>query len=148
LEYNGEIWGAAAFGPPRHNNYSKGGEYRIIDLRRLACRDEAPKFTESYFLGKMLRYLKKHNIADAVLTYADETQGHKGTIYKAANFEYIGTTAPSKHIVWKGKQYHMRSLTIDRPYSYILRDAIKSGDALIVNGLPKHIYIYWLVNHE
>ena len=103
--------------------------------------------TESYFLGKIIWWIKKHRLADGILTYADETMGHKGTIYKAANFQHLGDTSPSPHIIWNGKQYHMRSLTIDRPYSARLNQAVKNGEAKIVKGLPKHIFLY-RIRHE
>lgn len=148
-KYDGSIWGAAALGPPRHNNkYSENGKYKILDLRRLVCKDEAPKNTESYFLSKIIWWIKKYALADAILTYADETFGHKGIIYKAANFKFIGKTSVSKHIVYKDKMYHMRSLTIERPYSYKLRQAVKDGEAMIITGKPKNIFIYWIIKNE
>lgn len=139
LEYGGVVIGGAVYGPPRHAGaYGEG----VTDLRRFALAEEAPRNTESFFLGRTLREIKAKNLASKVLTFADETQGHQGTIYKACNFKHIGTTPPSKHIVWKGKQYHMRSLTIDRPYSYALRAAVESGEAVVVKGLRKHKYMY------
>jgi hypothetical protein len=139
LTYEGEIIGGAVYGPPRHAaSYGDG----VVDLRRFALEEEAPKNTESYFLGKTLQHIRKNKLAEKVLTFADETQGHMGTIYKACNFKYLGATPPSKHILWKGKQYHMRSLTIDRPYSYALRDAVLLGEALVVKGLCKHKFMY------
>ena len=65
------------------------------------------------------------------------TVGHVGTIYKASNFKSIGTTQPTKYVEWNGKTYHPRSLSIDRPYSYELRDAVENGDAIIHIGKPK-----------
>lgn len=138
LEYKGEVIGAV-YGPPRHaGSYGDG----VVDLRRFALVEEAPRNTESYFLGATIKYIKRHKLANKILTFADETQGHKGTIYKACNFKLVGETPPSKHIEWNGRQYHMRSMTIDRPYSYQLREAVKNGDAKIVTGLCKHKYIY------
>ena len=139
LEYDGVVIGGAVYGPPRHSaSYGDG----VTDLRRFALVEEAPRNTESFFLGRTLRLIKQGKLAQKVLTFADETQGHQGTIYKACNFKHIGMTPPSKHIVWKGKQYHMRSLTIDRPYSYALREAVKTGEAQIIKGLRKHKFMY------
>jgi hypothetical protein len=139
LGYEGVVIGGAVYGPPRHaGSYGKG----VTDLRRFALVEEAPRNTESYFLGKTLKEIAKAGLADKVLTFADETQGHLGTIYKACNFKYLGATPPGKHVMWKGKQYHTRSLTTDRPYSYLLREAVKTGEAVIVQGLRKHKYMY------
>ena len=30
-----------------------------------------------------------------LVTYADESQGHTGTIYRAANWQYVGVTSPT-----------------------------------------------------
>ena len=45
---------------------------------------------------------------------------------------------------WKGKRYHPRSLTIDRPYSYKMRKGIITGDTKIVTGETKLIFEYLL----
>lgn len=137
--YFGTIIGGAVYGPPRHE---KAYSSRTIDLRRFALVDESPKNSESYFLSKTLNDIERNGLADSVLTFADETQGHFGTIYKACNFSYIGTVNPDSHIEWNGRQYHNRSLTIDRPYSKRLKEALKNGDAVIVKGLVKHKYLY------
>lgn len=40
------------------------------------------------------------------------------------------------------KVYHPRSLTIDRPYSYKMREAVKNGEAVVKTGQPKKIWLY------
>ena len=140
-----EIIGGVVIGKPRHEKkYSKDGEIKVVELRRMACLDECPKNTESYFLGKVHWWLKKNTDIEKVISYSDLSVGHVGTIYKASNYKLIGKTAPSKHVFWEGKRYHPRSLTIDRPYSYRLREAIKDGSATIETGEPKLIYEYKL----
>jgi len=67
-------------------------------------------------------------------TFANIRHVFEENHYKAG---HIGVTPPSKHIIWNGKQYHMRSLTIDRPYSYALREAVKNGEAIVVKGLRR-----------
>ena len=86
--------------------------------------------------------VRKMKIADELISYSDLSVGHSGTIYKAANFKNIGETQPTKHVYWKGVRYHPRSLTIDRPYSYRLREAVSLGEAVIKTGLPKKIWLY------
>ena len=76
------------------------------------------------------------------IAYLKTIVGHVGTIYKAANFKLIGQTAASKHVVWKGKRYHMRSLTIDRPYSYKMREGLETGETVVKTGAPKLIFEY------
>jgi hypothetical protein len=138
LVYNEEIYGGAVMGKPRHESKYEG----CIDIRRMALKDECLKNTESYFLSKIIWFIKKNTSYRKVLSYADMSVGHQGIIYKAANFKCIGETTPTKHIFWNEVRYHPRSLTIERPYSYKLREAVKTGEAKVEMGLSKKIYIY------
>ncbi len=132
------IVGGCVAGKPRHESKYKDS----IEIRRMALLDECPKNSESYFLSKVIWFIKKNKLAKKVLSYSDQSVGHRGTIYKAANFKLIGETAPSIQVFWKGKRYHPRSLTINRPYSFELRKAVESGEAEIIKGLSKLIFIY------
>ena len=140
LMFEYKIVGGCVVGLPRHADKYKNS----VELRRMACLDEMPKNTESYFLSKVIWYIKKNTDFETVISYSDLSVGHVGTIYKAANFKEIGRTAPSVHVFWKVKRYHPCSLTIDRPYSYKLREAIKTGEATKEIGEPKIIYAYQL----
>jgi hypothetical protein len=140
------IIGGVVVGLPRHERaYNDGGNAKVYELRRMVCLDEAPKNTESYFLAKTIWWLRKYTDCTRVLSYADGSVGHKGTIYKAANFKFKGLTSPTKHVYWKGMRYHPRSLTIDRPYSHLLRKAVQSGEAKVTIEEPKSIWIYEIV---
>jgi hypothetical protein len=140
LDLDGKTVGGAVIGRPRHDKKYEGS----LEIRRMALLDECPKNSESWFLSKTLWYLKKNTDAKSVISYADASVGHKGTIYSAANFKRIGETAPSLHVFWNGVRYHPRSLTIDRPYSYALRKALDRGDAKVERGKPKSIWMYEL----
>ena len=132
------IIGGAVIGTPRHSVHGE----KSLDLRRLACIDKTAPNTESYFLSKIIWYLKKNTDCRRLITFADKTVGHKGTIYKAANFKFIRETSPSKYVMWNGKRYHPRSLSIERDYSHKMREAVKIGEAKLVTGLPKILFYY------
>ena len=89
-----EIFGAACLSKPVgircQGVYSKSGK-QVLELRRLALIDNTPKNTESYFIGNILRDLKRTKLYDGVLSYSDPNHGHRGIIYRASNFKYIGT---------------------------------------------------------
>lgn len=139
LEYNERIYGGIVIGKMRHaNNY----EEKAVELRRMVLHPDCPKNTASYFLSKTIWWLKNNTDVSVVLTFADQTVGHSGTCYKAANFEFVKETPPTMHVLWKGQRYHPRSLTIDRPYSYEMRRAVKTGEAIIEKGKPKILYKY------
>ena len=135
---DGKLVGGSVLGKPRHEKRYKN----CIDIRRMACIDSSPKNSESWFLSRIIRWIASNTTYNYVLSYSDMTVGHVGTIYKASNFKDIGKTSPTKYVEFNGKTYHPRSLSIDRPYSYRLRDAVESGDAVIKTGLPKTIWIY------
>jgi hypothetical protein len=136
-----ELVGGSVLGAPRHTSKYKN----FIDIRRMACTDLAPYNSESWFLSQIIKWITANTEFNGVLSYSDMTVGHIGTIYKAANFELIGETAPTKYVEWNGKTYHPRSLSIDRDYSYKLRDAVKSGTAIIRVGKPKRVWSYSIV---
>jgi len=133
-----ELVGGSVLGKPRHEKKYKN----CIDIRRMACLDSAPSNSESYFLGQIIRWITANTEYDNVLSYSDMTVGHQGTIYKAANFKEIGLTGSTKYVEWNGKIYHPRSLSIDRDYSYKMREDIKTGKAVLKTGLPKRIWLY------
>ena len=67
-------------------------------------------------------------------------------IYKATNFNYLGTTSPGRVLMVDGKKYHSRSLNQDkRPYGRELKRRFESGDKNIFyrNTKVKHIYTYY-----
>ena len=142
MKFNGLTVGGVVIGKLRQDQaYSKDGK-RCVELRRMALLDAMPKNSESWFLAQTIHMLKKHTNYTHVISYADKTVGHQGTIYKAANFKNIGETAPTDHVFWNGKRYHPRSLSIDRDYSRRLQEAIKTGEAKVETGLPKIIFEY------
>lgn len=69
-----------------------------IELKRLFLDDVGIKNLESFVIAKTLKRVKddKSNIK-VVLTFADDLQGHKGTIYQATNAIYLGKSDSGKH---------------------------------------------------
>lgn len=148
--------GAAIFGPPATPGvaecYSNNGNFSVIELRRLCCIDLTPKNTESYFIGKMLDWIKKNTIIDIVISYSDLTYGHEGIIYKASNFTFIGTSPSFKKIKYNGKLYHDKALrcyngsrrqgALKKPFSIALGVALERGEACLVETMEKNIYLY------
>jgi hypothetical protein len=139
-----KLSGGAVLGKPRHQNKYKN----CIDIRRMACLDESLKNSESWFLGAIIKWVAIKTEYNYVLSYSDKTVGHEGIIYKASNFKCIGETAPTKYVEWNGKIYHPRSLSIDRDYSYRMREDVKKGKAVIKTGLPKKIWIYEITKKQ
>ena len=93
--------GVAAFGVPVSGDaassvFGEEHQHRVMDLQRLVLVDDAPKNTESWFIVRALRDLKRRRPETwAVTSFADSTQGHVGTIYQATNAVY-GGLGPSR----------------------------------------------------
>lgn len=110
-----ELIGVLMFATPCSENVRAsvfGEQYKgfVTELHRLHIKDVTPKNTESWFISRCLQLLKKDkpNIK-AVLSFADTTQGHVGTIYRATNAYRIGSTGKSTfYIDETGRLRHPR----------------------------------------
>lgn len=97
-----ELIGVCAFATPCSENVRAsvfGTDYKshVTELHRLVILDNTPRNSETWFISRALRELKKEKPQLwAVLSFADLTQGHVGTIYQASNFLYCGTTTPAR----------------------------------------------------
>lgn len=134
-------------GPSAGQKYYPKNPDKVLELRRLCLIDDTPKNAESFFVGATLRWLKKNTDWEFVLSYADENQNHKGVIYRASNFKYLGLTQPGKSLEVDGKLFHIRTLSmLDRPYGVEINKRYKEKDenVKIIETLAKHIYTYKL----
>jgi len=63
------------------------------ELARLWLKDEMPRNSESWFIGRAIRHVKQcHPTVHTLVSYADPQHGHQGIIYKASNWTYDGVT--------------------------------------------------------
>ena len=77
--------------PPRETSKRYGGE--TWELARLWLDDSVPQNAETWLIARAVRYIRQNHPAVAVLvSYADPSAGHAGTIYKAANWQLDGRT--------------------------------------------------------
>lgn len=121
----------------------------VIELRRLCCIDDTPRNTESFFIGKTLKLLRKLWGEGVVVSYADKEYGHHGTIYKASNFKMIGEVSGAKVIYWNGKRYHDKTIRTKykgelKPFARRVKDALESGEAYYKKTAGKYTYVYQL----
>ena len=82
----------------------------VTELHRLHILDVTPKNTESWFISKCLKLLKKDKPQiKAVLSFADTTEGHSGVIYRATNAYFLGATGKSTFFLdTEGRLRHPR----------------------------------------
>jgi hypothetical protein len=152
IDADGNMIGAMIYGKIAMANVWKkyaSNEFELIELKRLCCVDNTPKNTESFFIGNTLRWLKKNTKIKTVISYADTTYSHEGTIYKASNFKHLGMTAKGKVIMYNGKRYHDKTIRTKykgelKPFAIEIKNALEVGKANYVDTLGKHIYLYKL----
>jgi hypothetical protein len=150
LDLEDQLIGAMIYGKIAMANVWKKyatQEKDLIELKRLCCIDDTPKNAESYFIGNTLRWLKKNTDIKRVISYADTTYSHEGTIYKASNFKHVGMTNKGKVIMYQGKRYHDKTIRTmykgqPKPFALKIKKALISGEAEYVNTSGKHIYLY------
>lgn len=112
---------------------------RVVELHRLHILDITPKNTESWFISKCLKMLKKDRPkTKGVISFADTTQGHQGTIYQATNFYYIGKTSSATfYLDESGRLRHPRQNGIN-----ISTEDAKSRGWKPVKRFAKNRYLY------
>lgn len=119
--FDGEdLIGVLMFATPCSENVRSsifGPEYKdwVTELHRLHILDITPKNTESWFISRCLKMLKKDkpNIK-AVISFSDSTEGHDGTIYKATNAYRIGATGSATFYIDKdGRLRHPRQCGVN-----------------------------------
>ena len=86
--YESVAYAVAIWSSPIAGNRLKDGK-KLLELRRLAINEDAPKNTATWMLSKMTKDIKKRfpNVI-RLISYQD-TDVHFGTIYKAANWTSV-----------------------------------------------------------
>ena len=147
--------GCMIYGQPAMSNtaakYHPDNPDRCWELRRLCCIDDTPKNTESFFIGKTLKWLKQNTDAEVIISYSDLQQGHEGVVYKASNFINMGQTPSGQALMVDGKQYHDRTIRNKRPYARAIKRRWeekqngKEDDGIYFEETKsKNIYVYYL----
>ena len=142
--------GVLMFSLPNSDNVrsSVWGEDRkcsVIELHRLHILDVTPRNTETWFMSKCFELLS-HDKPEikGVISFADATEGHEGTIYKAMNFYYIGkTTRRWFYRDSNGRLRHPRQNGVN----ISLEDAAKRGWTRERRG-SKNRYLYFLAHDK
>lgn len=68
-----------------------GEEWKTcLSLTRLVIVPGMPTNSASFLLGRSIRIIQNDSRWKHLVTYADEGQGHRGQIYRATNWTYVG----------------------------------------------------------
>lgn len=115
----------------------------VTELHRLVLLDDTPKNMESWFISRALKQFKQDRpYYNAVLSFADATQGHIGTIYQATNAIYSGMSGKATfYFDQNGRLRHPRqngqNITKEKANELNWKPVKREG---------KHRYLYLLPN--
>jgi len=99
---DGKIVGAAMFLPPlppAAKKHAKTDPRKVTTLSRLVVAPGEPQNVAGMLIAASLKQLRRDGRYDTVLTFADLSQGHSGTVYKATNATPCGLTKPEPYWV-------------------------------------------------
>ena len=113
----------------------------VTELHRLVLLDECPKNSESFFIVRALKLLKRDRPNyNAVLSFADATEGHIGTIYQATNALYTGTSGRATfYLDSTGRLRHPRQNGVN-----VTKEFVQENNWKPVKREGKHRYLYLL----
>lgn len=81
-------------------------------LSRLWLSERPPRNSESRVLGVVSRMLRRHTGSKFLISYADPAQGHRGVVYQAAGWLYVGMSLEADlYSIDGGRPQHSRSLS-------------------------------------
>lgn len=109
----------------------------VAELNRLWIRDGTPKNTESFLIGGTVKQVNK----EVIVSFADASQGHIGTVYQATNWIYTGLSAKRTDWTIEGIDRHGQTLA-DKYTASEIRN--KFGDRFRLTDRPrKHRYVFF-----
>ncbi|WP_225427331.1 Mom family adenine methylcarbamoylation protein [Ligilactobacillus murinus] len=126
-------------------------QHQCVELTRIALRSHKGVFV-SEIMAKAIKFFKQKNSnVILIISYADPKQKHKGGIYQATNWLYVGVTKGSTEMIINRKQRHGRSVSsmirsLSKKYKYdgrqleFIRKYV-DANAKEVKVIGKHKYL-------
>lgn len=138
----GKFKGAIIYGlgaNPKSGAFLGISNFECPELVRVALdnHDNAVSKIVSFTLKKIKKDFP--NIK-AIVSYADPEKNHKGGIYQAMNWTYIGKTSSSKIYIENGKEIH--SKTISDRIRFKKLDKNHNLEYKVVKGKYKYVYLF------
>jgi hypothetical protein len=131
-----EWCGVALFGTgasPQIGKQYNLNQGQVIEFVRMALNGKQSKTSE--VLGKSIKLIKKDlPLVKLIVSYADQEQGHKGIIYQATNWYYLGEVKSPPIIEGKHNKSMGGSIGAARK--------ILGREPNVYLPKPKHKYLY------
>ena len=107
----------------------------VLALSRLVIAPGVPKNACTFLLARS-RKLIDRELWPCFVTYADDWQGHSGTIYRADNWQYVGKTKPERVYVINGRMVARKAGPKTRTHAEML-----ALGAECIGSYAKHKYM-------
>lgn len=134
--------GVIVFALPPRETSKRYGVTVAWELARLFIEDKTPKNTETWFVARAIAYVKRvHPEVELLVSYADPSAGHSGTIYRAGNWIADGRTDQER------KTPRFDYAVGQKIYSR--RSHVPAGSIITrVPRVSKFRFVYWMTGHE
>lgn len=149
---NDEVVGVCVYGYPIGRRVAQSistatTNNDVLELTRLWTKDNLPKNTESWFLGRTFEWLRENTDIKVLIAYSDPMYDHVGYVYQATNWLYQGNNTMKVkgylHYI-NGEYLHPRNCV--NKYGTIKAEELKKVDPEYKRYplKKKHRYIYIL----
>jgi len=140
LFIEGEARGVIVFALPPRETSRRYGKV-TWELARLWVCDTMPTNTETYFIGRAIRLIKRtRSDVKMLVSYADPSAAHTGVIYKASNWTADGRTDQDR----KTPRFDYACAATGKKFSRRKHIPV-NVDFVRVPRVSKHRFIYDLV---
>jgi hypothetical protein len=109
----------------------------VYELTRLWTEDFAPHNAESFLIANTVKQLDK----EIIVTFAEISAGHVGTIYQAANFMYCGLSSKFRDPKVKGLEHQHHTTYAYGLNMQQLRDKYGAENVYYADRPRKHRYV-------
>jgi len=129
--YGNDIYAITIWSSPVAQNRFRFGK-QVLELRRMATSPECPKFTATRMLAHNRKWIKQNMKDIALLVSYQDTEVHKGTIYKADNWVAANTSKGMKWDTEQRQRNEEQSLADKVRWEYKLREFIEHDDTMVL----------------
>lgn len=112
---------------------------QVLSLTRMAVLPGVPKNACSFMLARSVALIRKDRRFVSLVTYADESQGHTGGVYRAAGWTYVGRTGPYPRWHDKDGRQVAQKATVNR-----VKSVMEALGHTKVGAFYKHKYVLHL----
>lgn len=146
-----ELIAAITFSKPIRLESAKRIGLKTNELKELSRFCIHPSYQQknlaSWFISRTIKFLKtKDEYIKCLISFADTTMGHTGTIYKASNWMFDGETKPSYHWVTSDGYLAHKKTIWDRAKKMGMKEFeyARENEYSKIPSKPKRRYLYWL----